>query len=911
MAKEYTGEVVSSPAKEYTGEVIPNITDYVPSAEEQVRRARAAAPAVAQPSPAFPSAPSGAALPRPTSPGTKPTYKLPGRTGYDFPAIGTSALGAGLFGAALPGALEYGGRIAETTPFPGVQALGKGMRATAPLIGGNIFTRGLSGLFSGGLSEAAGQTVEIAPGGEGLPAEATRFVIGGLPVSTASSFITGKFGSMMRALGRSGERFDPTAAYRKAISDREEALVALRGPGIDPAGYQSIYDKIKQGVEYDALLYNVRAAEIATTAEDFAIKIAQEQAAAKGGVPSATAKKLSDDFLSAISQLNSEAESNAQKLIYQGKETAKRIRDSAANKAQQERSFLTSKADEIEKKAEADANDLIRTTNAEITRLRGLSKRETGFIREAEQQYQQSLKRLGAAPTETDFGVLVRAAPESQFQFFRQIRKDQIKPAETAIFEAARNKEIAGQAYQNTAAYAKAQKDINAFLIDPETQRATATIPQHKAQIQSVIDALRGTKRISVGPDGKKIEENIPGNFQSLEYLRRFLQDRASGLPAEGFDAISQKQAGKLRDIVSGVQEDFVPGWKQYLDNYAESSKRLNQYKSQLGQKLVGKEDFDFSQFSTDAAKLGDAVFSSAGAVQQYERLSGLSREQVAELGRGYIANQVLNKGVEPSSLLKTNNDWLSLPGMQTLKSDLQNMAAQKTRAGRVSEVRGKTREQAIKEAAALREGLRTAEPIETILEKGKKERQEVLTKGRAEIAKKTTKAAGAAEQSQMDALNKAVTEVKESSSIPKEKANALVSEFEKLKVTPARAFEELVFGADPEKKLTLFGEYITKTQQGQEDFINAIQKGLADRVKADPAALQREWNDKIAPALLKANMLSQRDINTITQRLNAVEKVSRGSAEQLSVGKRIIVNGLRTAFGVVPARIVDKMTEE
>jgi hypothetical protein len=44
-----------------------------------------------------------------------------------------------------------------------------------------------------------------------------------------------------------------------------------------------------------------------------------------------------------------------------------------------------------------------------------------------------------------------------------------------------------------------------------------------------------------------------------LEIIRRNLRDRASGLPAEGYDAIGQQMASRLADLVENTQKEFAP----------------------------------------------------------------------------------------------------------------------------------------------------------------------------------------------------------------------------------------------------------------------------------------------------------------------------------------------------------------
>ena len=83
-----------------------------------------------------------------------------------------------------------------------------------------------------------------------------------------------------------------------------------------------------------------------------------------------------------------------------------------------------------------------------------------------------------------------------------------------------------------------------------------------------------------------------PVSFEGLENLRRFLRDRASGLPAEGFDAISQQQAGRLAKVVEGVMEDFSPSIRKFIDQYRKDSEPMRVFQTKVGKALIDEQLF-------------------------------------------------------------------------------------------------------------------------------------------------------------------------------------------------------------------------------------------------------------------------------------------------------------------------------
>ena len=99
-----------------------------------------------------------------------------------------SATGMGAAaGAAMPEILKFGGRAAASTGLPFLSGIGRFAESMSPYIGGSKLTRGISGGLSGGVSEAAGQAYEFLSE-PGMGAEATRFVVGNIPLSAGTSF---------------------------------------------------------------------------------------------------------------------------------------------------------------------------------------------------------------------------------------------------------------------------------------------------------------------------------------------------------------------------------------------------------------------------------------------------------------------------------------------------------------------------------------------------------------------------------------------------------------------------------------------------------------------------------------------------------------------------------------------------
>ena len=288
--------------------------------------------------------------------------------------------------------------------------------------------------------------------------------------------------------------------------------------------------------------------------------------------------------------------------------------------------------------------------------------------------------RIGTPADETTIGSEARDVLDQRLTQLRNQRSANAKANEEAAFGDAIRKEAVGMRVTDTNAAKRAIDEINAILKNPETELPNVTIPEISSQLTRIRATLSGKER-QVNELGQVVEVDRPVSFQALEYLRRMLKDRASGLPAEGFDAIGQQQAGRLSDLIEGIQKEFSKPFETFLEQYRKDSEPINQFKKALGRAITGKEEFDFSEFKTDPAKLARMIFATPTSAQDFINLSGGNTQLAERLARNYLAGLTQGKSGQQVGAILARNKWLDLPAFANVKRDFTEQARLGTKA--------------------------------------------------------------------------------------------------------------------------------------------------------------------------------------------------------------------------------------
>lgn len=764
--------------------------------------------------------------------------------------VGKETLTGTVMGAIAPELLTYGVAPAMmmtpmTAPFaPYVAGTGQALR-------GSRLASALSGGLGGAGGEIAGQAVE-SKYGPGLGAETARLLgatvtpmpfeylgtkTGGMVSSLLGKFIPGM--STAKTVGQLLQEADIKPQSLTADQQRfiEQKLKDIRGGQPSLEAQKEIFDVLKKGVSKIQQEAETKALQL----EQDAQKVLQEAQTAGAKITRELEQKISrlqSQFESAADNVRKGAQDQSQKILAQAQEKAQRIRANAEQQTPGVRQVAENEAKAAIDEGRKQADQIIKTAEARINKLKQTRDSLRTSAPKRMEAAQREVSAVGQAQTPTQTGSSIRDAVTPIFENLKNVRAENAVKNKGEAFSAALAKEQAGQRVNGTQAFKAAIRDIDAAITNPETKLTNVSIDEVKNQLLKVKKALDPTV---VDPQ-TGIVTGKPISFEGLENLRRFLRDRAYGLPAEGFDAIGQQQAGKLADAVEAIQREFSPSIGKFLEQYKKDSEPLRVFKTKLGEAVVGKEEFDMARFATDPATLGSKFFKSETGVKDLITLLGGDASKAEGIARGYAADRLRDASAKDiEKFLSDSRDWIGQ--FPALKQQLTSAFQQLSTAEKVSGKRTKLADVLRTEMQTLpikaQTGMTRAEQdaariAEARLKAGEREAGKITTAAKREAGA----AVGAGETAATRAQTEAERQLAQSGKAIEKQKGRLETEAEKL-------IREKTQAAQTEAgQLTKTAEGVRKEAQEK---ANIILSGTTDAQRIKDIILGKNaevWNE-------------------------------------------------------------------
>lgn len=798
--------------------------------------------------------------------------------------VAREGLTGGIFGAAAPEMM---------------QATGQGVRRVGQAMGpyGRIPTA------VGGAIEAGGQALKAA-----RPASFVAGTIGGLTGETAGQAVESQYGPGLgaetaRLLGATLGPV-PIEALGTKAGQLFGTLVGKFIPGMSTA--KTVGQLLQE--------QNIKPQSLTKEQQEF---ITKKLSDIRGGQRSIDAEKEIVDMLKSgaqqivqrgemtAAQIERDAASRSQQTIQQAQERAQKIRESARASSPQMRQISEADAQAILKQGQAEAQRIQQEATKKVADLRGKAGKLTTRAETGKEEAQKTLQAVGEPKTPTQTGTDIRDAVTPVFDNLKAVRDANAKISKSAAFSDALAKEKAGQKVSDTKAFKTATETIDNVIKNPETKFRNVSINEVESQLQKVKRALDPTREI----DGNVVGE--PVSFEGLENLRRFLRDRAYGLPAEGFDAIGQRQAGELADAVEAIQKEFSPSISKFLQQYKADSEPLRIFKTKLGQALVGKEEFDMTRFATDPAELADKFFKSETGVKDLMQLLGKDFVSVIgkdvknaeQIARGYVASKLEGAtGKDVESFLSKNKDWINQ--FPDLRQQLETAAKTMSRAAGFGGARTSLAQALRTEAGALPTS--ASREAETVLTKAGREAQKAaqerikgaatglkgekklasgVVKGAEAEAADITKAAGAqAGQVRTEAQNRANTILKGT--------------------TDADRVRQIVLGTD-DAAWKEMSNIVLSSPGGKEKFADAVNQILADKATSSLKGAIDDWK-YIGQRLIDNNLMSPQKVAETQAKLQEIFVAPVDLRQKSTMVQRLMRNAITGYVAPAAARLVD-----
>jgi hypothetical protein len=330
------------------------------------------------------------------------------------------------------------------------------------------------------------------------------------------------------------------------------------------------------------------------------------------------------------------------------KRLANALRDLSAGKASEEAKI----ADDVIKQSQS-RSDIAEKAAGKQERVAEQRLRQEPGVRVQEEA--GAYKPIGES--KQTLGERIRGYSNQLFEQLKTRRQSNAERLKQDAFGEAFQKETAGQKITDTKAFRNLEQEIDATLRNPVTG-----LSNESSQLQQLKQKLQPTREVGGVVVGQPI------SFESLDNIRRLLRDRSAGLPAEGFDAIGQIEAGNMARQIDKVMKEFAPKVETYLTQYAKDSEPLRVFMSKVGKALVDEQlvGKGTNYAKVPAESIANKVFSNKENFNALTDALGGNKQLAVAEAKKYFASEMegIKTADQASKFISKNRDMLKEVGM-------------------------------------------------------------------------------------------------------------------------------------------------------------------------------------------------------------------------------------------------------
>jgi hypothetical protein len=814
------------------------------------------------------------------------TKKEPGLLEKGTEVVRQGLIG-GIVGSVFPEAAELTGKVirkGEALPGPvgraaryvgtGLELAGTAMKSSRP-------AAMATGVVGGVAGETGGQIYE-SKYGPGLDAEAVRLLSSTL-VPVPVQYLGTRAGGLVSALGT--KMGIPGFSTGRTVGQllQEQGISAPNLSGEQRAFIQKKLDDIRGG---------------------------QSSIAAE--------KEIVDMLKKDVARLRSTAATDAGAIEAQAVSQSKRILDDAANRANEIRARARTQSPSIQQLAEIDAKDILSKAQLQVQQLEKQTRTQIANLRQqsgklsqrSEQNIvkaQAEIKTIGQDKPLTDVFTPVQQttlARQKSIIDERDVLDKTLRQEQARIVAA---NEAKGVKLSDMDSYKQIESLTRPFdpVTSPTVRKVTdpGVLSFYKRIRDSVIDQRyelteEQAKAASnfgfpVQQDGGRFYRVFNSSFEAADDARRFAGTVFKN-PPEGYEAVRGQVQQNVYGLLKKLQEDYVGQVerKALQDNWAQATKRLEQFETKAGKSLT-----EIEQGTADVlkppAELANVFFGNRTGVDRLITQTGDER-LVRQTAGDYVASQLRGMNSQQASSWinqAKNRDFLSHPSLSDLQAKAQAYVANLARAERFGGARGKL-------AAALRT---EAEGLPEMLTK---ETPKIIPKAEKEVAKVKLKAQKDEEKA-IKLQDKAASDIesaakKEVSTLTKQagtEASAIRQAAEdKAKVilagtTDSRRVRDIILGKNREEFAEI-SRIVLAEPNGKQQFAKAVGQIIADKAGGSLSGAIKDWK-YISDDLVSYGLMSKSQTDAIAARLQEIYVAPASLADKMSFTQRLINNAI------------------
>ena len=210
----------------------------------------------------------------------------------------------------------------------------------------------------------------------------------------------------------------------------------------------------------------------------------------------------------------------------------------------------------------------------------------------------------------------------------------------------------------------QAKNDADAYFVQAQEKGQFVNSDEGKSFLNGLRNTIFSEKNT---PAEKKIAQEMyqdlaeARDIEAVEKTFRKFQERASGLPKEGYDAVTQQFAGKISQDLSSSLNKFAPKRQEFRNTYRELSGPLDAYETSFGAKPLAQEKKVEGQLKMMPTDYPDYFFKNRDTVNVLRQQLAGDEAAVRKFANQHISNELQGKTADQAAQwVQKNNEWLN-----------------------------------------------------------------------------------------------------------------------------------------------------------------------------------------------------------------------------------------------------------